>query len=237
MPIPTIQQPLNLSGIYSHVRSWVIPSPSLVPKRAMSPAKVKPLKLMVSARNTRTYAIKVVSPPESPHSFPDESAVQWKASTILLEQPHVKRAPEHQQLRGCRLLHEFPLQTDEDPSLRARGRKTSRAVAWCSQYLAFSYLSVHFLSSHRRFPSISPLLGLDQDDIFQLSHSKRQLLLTIHVDVFLALCFVFHPSTFFAHPSSRRIWIPNSNGLWCHYKNDSSHIPLSFIFFTPSYHT
>ena len=129
MPIPTIQQPLNLSGIYSHVRSWVIPSPSLVPKRAMSPAKVKPLKLMVSARNTRTYAIKVVSPPESPHSFPDESAVQWKASTILLEQPHVKRAPEHQQLRGCRLLHEFPLQTDEDPSLRARGRKTSRAVA------------------------------------------------------------------------------------------------------------
>jgi len=126
MPIRTIQS-LNLGGIYSQVRTWVMPSPSLVPfKRATSPARVKPLKLTVSARNTRLRAVKVVSPPDTPHGFPDEGAVHWKASAVLLEQPHVKCAPGQQRIRGCRLLH---LQTDEDPSFRARGRKASRAVA------------------------------------------------------------------------------------------------------------
>ncbi|KAF8801267.1 hypothetical protein BYT27DRAFT_7262078 [Phlegmacium glaucopus] len=128
-PASSHPTPLNLCGIYSHVRSWVIPSPSLVPlKRAASPQQLKPSKLTVSARNTRLHAVKVVSPPDTPHGFPDEGAVQWKANAIFLEQQqHIKPVPK-QQLRGYRLPHEFPRQTDDDPSFRARGRKASRAV-------------------------------------------------------------------------------------------------------------
>lgn len=125
MPI-SIQRPLGLDGICTHVRPWVTPSPT-------SPAKVKPLKLTPSARNTRlcpvnVTSVKVVSPPDTPHGFLDEDALHWNVSTIILEQPP-KRAPERQQLRGCRLPHEFPRVADQDSSFRARGRKASRAVA------------------------------------------------------------------------------------------------------------
>lgn len=124
-PISTIQQPLNLGCIYSHVRSWVIPSPALT--RSTSAAKVKALKLSAPARNTRVHSVKVVSPPDTPHGFLDEGVVHWKASTVLFEQPHVKCAPEHQP-REYRLPHKFPLTGDQDLSFRARGRKASRAV-------------------------------------------------------------------------------------------------------------
>ena len=127
MPISTIRRPLGLDGIYSHVRSWVTPSPT-------SPARVKPFKPTPSVLiNTRLHpvsvtSVKVVSPPDTPHGFLDEDAPHWKFSTIILEQPP-KRAPERQQLRGCRLPHEFPRMAGQNSSFRARGRKASRAVA------------------------------------------------------------------------------------------------------------
>lgn len=128
MPISTIQQHhqhlplLNHGAVYSHLRSWVTPSPSFVPfKRATSPNKVKPLNLTISARNTN---VKVVSPPDTPLGFLDEDTVHWKSSTILLEQPRLKHVPQHQPLRAC-----HPSLADQDSSFRVRGRKASRAVA------------------------------------------------------------------------------------------------------------
>jgi len=212
MPISTIQQPLNFSGICSHVRSWVIPSPSLVPvKRATSPAEVKPSKLTVSARNTRLHTVKVVSPPDTPHGFPDEGAVQWKGSAILLEQHHIKAVPEHRQLSGCRLPHAFRFQTDVNPPFRARGRKPSRAVDWCSPSLIFPRLTVLFFSISIDVFVPSPHLIWIQDNIFRRSHSKRLLLLfTVHVDVFLFLHYVSssYPATFLFIPAHDAIWIP-----------------------------
>lgn len=122
MPISTIRRPLALDGIYSHVRSWVTPSPT-------SPPKVKPFKLTPSALNSarlhpvNVTSVKVVSPPDT---LLDEDALHWKFSTIILEQPP-KRAPERQQLRGCRLPNEFPRMADQNSSFR--GRQASRAVA------------------------------------------------------------------------------------------------------------
>ena len=126
MPISTIKQPLGLDGIYSHVRSWVTPSP-------ISPARVKPFKPTPSAFNTRLHpvnvtSVKVVSPPDTLHGFLDEDAPHWKVSTIILDQPP-KRVPERQQLRRSRLPHEFLRMADQNSSFRARGRKASRAVA------------------------------------------------------------------------------------------------------------
>jgi hypothetical protein len=126
MPISTIKRPLGLDSIYSHVCSWMTPSPT-------SPARVKPFKLTPSAFNIRLHpvnvtSVKVVSPPDTPHCFLDEDAPHWKFSTIILDQPP-KRAPEGQQLRGSRLPHEFLRMADQNSSFRARGRKASRAVA------------------------------------------------------------------------------------------------------------
>lgn len=118
-----IQQPLGLGDIYSHVRSWVTPSSLVHFKRAPSPAKVKSLKFTPSTRITRPHSVKVVSSPDTPHGFLDD---HWKASAMLLEQPRIKRAPGHQQLR---LPHDVPRLADQDSSFRARGRKASRAVA------------------------------------------------------------------------------------------------------------
>ena len=126
VPISTTKQPLDLRSIYSHVRSWVTPSSSLVQlKPATSPNKVKSFKLTPSVR---PRPVKVVSPPDTPHGLLDDSPVHWKASATLLEQPY-KRAPEHRQLRERRLPPGFPRLADQDPSFRARGRKASRAVA------------------------------------------------------------------------------------------------------------
>jgi hypothetical protein len=122
MPISTIKPSLGLDGIYSNVRSWVTPSPT-------SPPRVKPFKLTPSALNTRLRPVSVVSPSDtSPHGFPDEDAPHWKFSTIIVDQPP-KHAPEHRQPRECRLPHELLRMADQNSSLRARGRKASRAVA------------------------------------------------------------------------------------------------------------
>ena len=131
MLISTSPHPLSIGGIYSHVRSWVMPpTTSLVPcKRATSPAKLKSLKVTAPAHSPRVLPVKVVSPPDTSYGFLDEGAVHWKASTVLLDQSNIKRAPEHQHLRGYRLPHEFPPPADQDSSFRARGRKASRAVA------------------------------------------------------------------------------------------------------------
>jgi hypothetical protein len=127
VPISTTQQPLGMSSIYSQVRSWATPSPSLVQfERATLPTKLKSFKLTPSVR---PHPVKVVSSSNTPQGFLDDNSVHWKAGAILLEQSRIKRAPEHQQLRGHRLLHEFPRLADKDSSFRARGRKAARAVA------------------------------------------------------------------------------------------------------------
>ena len=127
MPISTIKPSLGLDGIYSHVRSWVTPSPT-------SPPRVKPFKPTPSVLiNTRLHpvsvtSVKVVSPPDTFHGFPDEDAPHWKFSTIIVDQPP-KHAPERQQQRECRLPHELLRMSDQNSSLRARGRKASRTAA------------------------------------------------------------------------------------------------------------
>lgn len=191
MPISRTKRPLGLDGIYSHVRSWVTPSPT-------SPARVMPFMLTPSAFNTGLHpvnvtSVKVVSPPDTPHGFLDDDAPHWKFSTIILDQPH-KRAPDRQ-LLGCHLTHEFLRMADQNSSFRARGRKASRAVAWDPKLSPFSLSTINSLAV---FTSSLTLR-------MTYSHAPKGYItiFTIVDDGFLffALYFVSHLATFLLIPA------------------------------------
>jgi hypothetical protein len=121
-----------LDGMYSHVRSWVSPSPALVStkQRPQTPVlRVDPLKFTLQTRTTTFPPVKVASSSHSSRGFAEQSAVCWMAGAVLVEQHPSKRPNVYEPLRGRKLATELPLRHDEHPSFRTRGRKASRAAA------------------------------------------------------------------------------------------------------------
>ncbi|KAF8899651.1 hypothetical protein CPB84DRAFT_1780335 [Gymnopilus junonius] len=132
-PVPIAsasRKPSVLDDMYSHVRSWVYPSPTFVhtklpPQTPFPPSEE--VKFSLQARTTLLPPAKIISYPHSLHGFADQSTICWMAGTVVVEQPTKPNTCEPS--RGCKLPVEGPYHHDEHPSFRTRGRKASRAAA------------------------------------------------------------------------------------------------------------
>ncbi|KAF8972615.1 hypothetical protein BDZ97DRAFT_1752500 [Flammula alnicola] len=137
-PVPIIstsRKPSMLEGMYSHVRSWVSPSPALVSTKQRTPLPVLSLDPPTKStsqltRSSNLLPVTVISSPHLSHGFPDQSAVCWMAGTVLIDQTAAKLPSFYEQpSRGRTLNSPSPFRHDDHPSFRTRGRKASRAAA------------------------------------------------------------------------------------------------------------